>query len=73
MSSWRPSVIDAFRTRNRTPWAYAPASRAAQVIRDFRLSRFETTYVIDAQGFVRYRDAEITFADVLKTAIEGLL
>lgn len=68
-----PTAIDAFRTRNRTPWAYAPASGAAQLIRDFGMSRFEMTYVIDRRGFVRYRDAEITSADVLKTAIEGLL
>lgn len=68
-----PAAIDAFRTRNRTPWAYAPASRAAQLISDFGLSRFEITYVIDRRGVVRYRDTEITSADVLKTAIEGLL
>ena len=66
-----PAAIDTFRARMQTPWAYAPASGAVQLIRDFGLSRFEITYVIDARGIVRYYDASITEArrltDVLNT------
>lgn len=67
-----PPVIETFRTRMRTPWAYAPASGAAQLIRDFRLNRFEITYVIDARGIVRYHDASITDARRLTGVLSTL-
>lgn len=67
-----PEAINAFRTRMQTPWAHASASSAAQLIRDFRLSRFEITYVIDARGIVRYHDASITEAAEL-VAVLGRL
>ncbi len=60
-----PAALDAFRAKMRTPWAYASAGNATQLIRDFELSRFEITYVIDGQGIVRYRDASITSTEQL--------
>ena len=68
-----PEVINAFRTRMQTPWVYAPANGAEQLIRDFGLTRFEITYVIDAQGIVRYRDASITNAADLENTLWPLL
>ncbi|MCC6348784.1 MAG: TlpA family protein disulfide reductase [Candidatus Eisenbacteria bacterium] len=68
-----PAAIDTFRTRIQTPWEYAQASGAGQLIRDFRLTGFEMTYVIDARGIVRYHDASITEAAELVTVVGRLL
>lgn len=67
-----PAAIDAFRARVGTPWAYASVGNAAQLIRDFGLSRFEITFVIDGQGIVRYRDASITSAEQLSGVLRDV-
>lgn len=68
-----PDAINEFRTRMQTPWAYAATNGAAQLIRDYGLSRFEITYVIDREGVVRYRDSSITAAADLREVVQGLL
>lgn len=68
-----PSAIAAFRTRMRTPWAYADARGGRGAIEAFRLDRFEITYVLDGEGVIRYKDQNITNAGILTTEIERLL
>ena len=65
--------INEFRKENVTPWPYAQATNAQQLIDDYDLAGFEITYVIDKEGIVRYKDPWITNADELEAAIRPLL
>jgi peroxiredoxin len=64
-----PEAIGESRKDFGTPWDYAAAPQAAQLIHNYRLNRFELTYLIDKEGVIRYRDAVITDAQ----ALEGIL
>jgi len=65
--------INEFRKENVTPWHYAQAKNAQQLIDDYDLAGFEITYVIDKGGVIRYKDPFITNADELEKAIKPLL
>lgn len=65
--------IDQFRRDNNTPWEYVQAAGAGQWVRDYKIDRFEITYVIDQQGIVRFKDKEITASADLGEAIRQLL
>jgi peroxiredoxin len=65
--------INQFRKENITPWPYGQANEAAQLITDYRLNRFEITYVIDQDGIIRYHDTWITSFEELEQALKTLL
>lgn len=64
-----PDAIAEFRKDFQTPWDYVAAPQAAQLIRDYRLNRFELTYLIDKEGVIRYKDAVITDARTLEEVL----
>ncbi len=66
-------VIDKFRSDNGTPWPYANAAAAANLIRDYRLNRLEMTYVIDQQGIMRFNDIRIMEPADLEGPLNTLL
>ncbi len=66
-------TIQAFRTHTNTPWAYADANGAEQLIKDFGLNRFEITYVIDTDGVIRYKDGGITDSGTLDEVLGSIL
>lgn len=66
-------VIDQFRKDYVTPWSYGQSVSAKQLIDNYRLKRFEITYVIDQDGVIRYKDAQITSFYELEEALSSLL
>lgn len=64
--------IEQFRKDNDTPWDYADARGAAQFISDYKLSRFEITYIIDRKGIIQYRDSVITSSAKLDEVLERI-
>ena len=65
--------IEQFRRDNGTPWAYTQAAGAAQWIQDYKIDRFEITYVIGQDGVIYFKDGEITSSANLDAAIGQLL
>lgn len=65
--------IDQFRKDNVTPWFYSQALEAEQLIDNYKLNRFEITYVIDQDGIIRYKDAWTTSVDELEQVLSLLL
>lgn len=65
--------IYAFRVNTGTPWTYTDATGGQDLIQDYKLNRFEITYVIDRDGIIRFKDNSITSTDVLEAAIARVL
>lgn len=65
--------IDQFRKDNVTPWSYGQALEAERLIDDYRLNRFEITYVIDQDGIIRYKDTSTTSMEELEQLLNRLL
>jgi len=53
--------------------AYADANGASELIQAFGLGRFERTFVLDAEGVVRFEDGVITTSARLEGVLEALL
>jgi len=66
-------AIQTFRTHTDTPWAYADAPGATQLIKDYSMDRFEITYVIDKEGVIQYKDGNITDSQILDTLLGALI
>jgi len=66
-------AIEAFRAHTNTPWLYVDASGAAKLIKDYRLNRFEITYVIDKAGVIQHKDGSITDSNTLDQALAKIL
>lgn len=65
--------IRQFRKDNDTPWDYADAQGGAQIIENYKLNRFEITYVLDKDGVIRFKDGVITSTEKLTEIIEQLI
>lgn len=65
--------ISRFRTNTNTPWDYADANDAKQMIRDYKLNRFEITYIIDQRGIIRFKDNIITTSEKLDLELAKIL
>lgn len=65
--------IDQFRKDNVSPWSYSQALDAEELIEDYRLNRFEITYVLDQDDIIRYKDTWTTSMDDLANVIHQLL
>lgn len=66
-------LINQFRKDNITPWFYGQALAAEALIDDYRLNRFEITYVIDRDGIIRYKDTWTTSTVDLVDVLNQLL
>ena len=64
--------IQQFKQENDTPWDYVNAEGAQQLIKDYKLNRFEITYVIDREGIIYFKDNVITSTDVLTGILEQI-
>ncbi len=58
-------AIQAFKKHTKTPWSYVDATNGAQMAKDYKLSRFEITYIIDKEGIINYKDNSITDSETL--------
>ena len=67
------SAIQQFKIDNDTPWDYANAQGASQLISDYKLNRFEITYIIDTEGIIRFKDSGITSSEKLSEELRGAL
>lgn len=67
------AAISDFRKKNNTPWSYADFLGAQDVIRIYRLDRFEITFVINKQGVIVFKDQTITPSDTLRQAVQVAL
>lgn len=65
--------INQFKENTFSPWDYAGARGGRNAIDALRLNRFEITYIIDANGIIRYKDGHITDAETLEFEISKLL
>lgn len=65
--------IDQFRKDNVTPWSYGQALEAEQLIVDYKLNRFEITYVIDQDGIIRYKDTWTASVNELEQVLNQIL
>lgn len=67
-------AIESFRTNLNTPWFYAipTAIGVSDLLRAYRLDRFEVTYVIDRDGIIRFTDRTITDARTLREVLRSL-
>ena len=68
-----PGRLEEFRNEQNTPWHYATSTQAEQMIIDYRLTRFDTTYVIDPDGIIQYTDTGVTSAEELQNILHNLL
>lgn len=65
--------IDQFREDHVTPWSYGQALEAERLIDDYRLNRFEITYVINQDGIIRYKDTWTTTVEDLERVLNQIL
>ncbi len=65
--------LEAFKKTYGTPWYYASAITSKQLIIDYKLTRFEITYIIDQDGIIRFRDTGITQSNTLEEELNNLL
>lgn len=67
--------IDQFKADYNTPWLYTHPNEKGvqQMIRDYRLTRFEITYVIDQNGTITFKDSGITSYEKIKEEIAKAL
>ena len=66
-------AIQQFRVDNDTPWDYTYERGASQLISDYKLNRFEITYIIDGEGIIRFKDSAITSSEKLSEELEKVL
>ncbi|MCH7759242.1 TlpA family protein disulfide reductase [Patescibacteria group bacterium] len=66
--------LKVFQASTDTPWFYThPNLRGVhQMIINYKLTRFEITYIIDKKGIIRFKDREITKTDTLRNALLNL-
>lgn len=64
------SNISQFQLENNTPWDYTTAAGGSDVINALNLSRFEITYVVNADGVITYKDSHITSSQEAEDAIK---
>ena len=67
--------VEMFKSNFETPWLYTHPNRddVRQLILDYKLVRFEVTYVIDKEGTIRFKDTGITPTEQLREVLRAVV
>jgi len=67
--------IAQFKTNYDTPWPYTHPGRTGvrEMIVDYKLVRFEITYIIDSVGVIRFKDTGITSTEKLREVLQAVV
>jgi len=67
--------MEQFKQNYGAPWPHTHPGRPGvkDMILDYKITRFEITYIIDTEGVIRFKDTGITSTEVLQDELEKVL
>ncbi|MDA2936401.1 peroxiredoxin family protein [Patescibacteria group bacterium AH-259-L05] len=67
--------LKIFQASTNTPWLYTTPnlSGVREMIINYKLTRFEITYIIDTDGIIQFKDSQITSSTKLKQELDKFI